>query len=93
MYAQLTKLVNDLKKLSTSIIFSAGDFNAKIGMSKRTETCMRQYSRGRRNDSGERLIGFCESNGKYICNSSFQHSAINISQPGHVKGKRKKQIQ
>ena len=78
MCTQPTKSVNDLKKL-TSIVFIAGDFNAKIGMSNGTETCMVQYSRGRRNDSGERLIDFCESNGKYICNSSFQHSAQHIT--------------
>ena len=69
MYIQLTDLVNNFKNLSTAVVFIGGDFNAKIGKSDGTETCIGKFSRGRRNNSGKSLIDFCESNEKFICNS------------------------
>ena len=77
-YSQLTKITNDLKQ-STSIIFTAGDFNSKVGKSEGYETCLGKWSRGTRNENGEKLIDFCESSNKFICNTAFQHQAKHIT--------------
>ena len=77
-YAQLSKITSDLKKLSTSIVFIAGDFNSIVGKSTNVENCLGKYTTGIRNENGSRLINFCENNNKFICNSAFK------KQPKHI---------
>lgn len=77
-YTQLSDLVNSFSNLSTAMTFVAGDFNAKIG--KRVdELCMGNFSRGRRNNSGEMCLNFCEMNQLFVCNSAFRHPARHIT--------------
>ena len=53
--------------------------NAKISKSTGRENCVGRWFRGRRNNSGQHLIDFCENNDKFICNSTFCHSAKHIT--------------
>ena len=68
-----------LKKLSTSITLIGGDFNAKVGKTNGIEKCIGKWSRGRTNNSGTKLIEFCEIKGQFITNSSFRHPARHIT--------------
>ena len=77
-YTQLSDLVNSFSNLSTSMTFVAGDFNAKIG-TRIDEQCMGHFSRGRRNNSGEMCLNFCEMNQLFVCNSAFRHPARHIT--------------
>ena len=79
MYVTLSELINNFKNLSTAIVYLAGDFNAKVGVSTGSESCLGKFSRGRRNNSGETLVNFCDSQGLFICNSAFQHPARHIT--------------
>ena len=79
MYVQLSDMINNFNNLSTSMVFIAGDLNAKVGKSTQIESCLGRFSRGRRNNSGESLVQFCEANGLFICNSAFQHPARHIT--------------
>ena len=79
LYANLNKLCDQFEKQSTSVTIIAGDFNAKVGKSNQTETCLGAWSRGKRNDSGSKLIQFCEERKKIIANSCFQHPAKHIT--------------
>jgi hypothetical protein len=56
-----------------------GDFNSKVGKQIGTETCIGNWSRGRRNKNGSSLVEFCEKNNKVIANSCFQHPARHIT--------------
>ena len=78
-YTDLTKTTTQLKKLSTSALFIAGDFNSKVGVKRDLETCIGSWSRGYRNENGQRLVDFCENNNKFVCNSVFQHKACHIT--------------
>ena len=62
-------------KMSTSSTTIAGDFNVKISIKNGSENCIGQCSRGRRNDSGFKLVEFYEMNNKAIVNSCFHHPA------------------
>ena len=64
-----------MDKISTSSTIIAGDFNTKIKKRNGSENCTDQCSRGRRNDSGFKLVEFCEMNNKVIVNSCFHHPA------------------
>ena len=56
------------------------DFNSKVGRKTGPESCIGQWSRGRRNQNGTNFVEFCnEKNGIFIANSSFQHPAKNIT--------------
>ena len=79
LYDNLNKLLSDFKKLSTKTVIITGDFNSQVGKSTGAETCLGKYSKGVRNNNGEALINFCESNGLFICNSAFQHPAKHIT--------------
>ena len=61
--------------MSTSSTTIAGDFNVKINKKNGSENCIGQCSRGRRNDSGFKLVEFYEMNNKAIVNSCFHHPA------------------
>ena len=52
MYQDIVNQMNILKKNKSSVIFIAGDFNAKVGKRRDDEECMGKYSAGERNDSG-----------------------------------------
>jgi hypothetical protein len=47
-----------------------GDFNAKVGEAQSSKH-MGKYGLGERNEAGERLIEFCESNELRITNTWF----------------------
>lgn len=68
-----------MDKISTSSTIIAGDFNAKIRKRNGSEHCIGQRSRGRRNDSGFKLVEFCKVNNKVIANICFQHPAKHIT--------------
>ncbi|MEE8289617.1 MAG: reverse transcriptase domain-containing protein [Nitrosomonadaceae bacterium] len=79
MYSQLSELVNNFKNLASSMFVITGDLNAKVGKYSGLEKCLGQFSRGRRNNSGETLVNFCDINDLYISNSSFNHPARHIT--------------
>ena len=79
MYSQLSNLVNNINNLSSSLLFIAGDLNAKVGMPTGLEKCLGKFSRGRRNNSGESLVNFCDMNNLFVSNSGFQHPARHIT--------------
>ena len=68
-----------MDKISASSTIIAGDFNTKIKKRNGSENCTDQCSRGRRNDSGFKLVEFCEVNNKVIVNSCFHHPAKPIT--------------
>lgn len=74
-YEKRNNTLKDLRKLSTSIVFIAGDFNAKVGKPENTETCIGRWTTGTRNNNGMKLVQFCENNKLHVCNSSFAHKA------------------
>ena len=57
----------------------AGDFNAKAGKRSGNEACLGRYSRGKRNNSGQTLIDFCNIHDLFISNSAFRHPARHIT--------------
>ena len=61
------------KKDTITVI--AGDFNAKVGQRIDGEECLGQFTRGRRNNNGQRLVEFCEENNLAVSNSLFKHRA------------------
>ncbi|GFR67803.1 craniofacial development protein 2-like [Elysia marginata] len=44
-------------------------------LSSKRETCLGKYSKGQRNDNGDRLIELCEDKKLFISNSAFNHPA------------------
>ena len=75
LYEKLNETVQNMSNSSSSILFIAGDFNAEVGKKEDMDMCLGRYSRGIRNDNGQQLINFCESNQLFVSNSSFQHPA------------------
>ena len=79
LYKQLEKLCKEMKK-STSTTIIAGDFNAKVGKrSSASEQSIGNWSRGIRNESGSKLVDFCEKEKRTIANTCFQHPARHIT--------------
>ena len=79
MYRDIDKLNNEFEKISTSVTIIAGDLNCKIGRKETYEKSIGSWSRGRRNESGSRLVEFCEMRKKIIANSCFKHRAKHIT--------------
>ena len=77
LYKNLDKLCKEFDKVLSSITMLAGDFNSKVG--RTTESCIGQWSRGRKNQNSINLLKFCEKNGKIIAKSSFEHPAKHIT--------------
>ena len=77
LYKNLDKLCKEFDKVLSSISMLAGDFNSEVG--RTTESCIGQWSRGRKNQNSINLLKFCEKNGKIIAKSSFQHPAKHIT--------------
>ena len=70
-YSQLEQTITNLG--SKTIIFVAGDFNAKIGKRNDEDTCVGKFSKGKRNNNGETLIELCEEKKLFVTNSAFNH--------------------
>ena len=79
LYKNLDTLCKEFNKAPSFITMLAGDFNGKVGRRTGPESCIGQWSRGRRNQNGTNLVEFCEKNGKFITNSSFQHLTKHIT--------------
>ena len=82
LYADLGDAVASIKNSSdtkTSLLLIAGDWNAKVGKSTGNEPCLGSWSRGRKNNSGQALIDFCNNHNLFITNSAFQHPARHIT--------------
>ena len=84
MYKDLGNLISELTK-AASLVLIAGDFNAKVGKHSGNEACLGQYSRGKRNNSGQLLIDFCNIHDLFISKSAFQHPARHITTWEFVK--------
>ena len=74
-YDQLSATIDSLK--DKSILFIAGDLNAKIGKLKEgdTYTCLGKFSKGKRNNNGQTLLELCEEKRLFVSNSAFNHLA------------------
>ena len=79
LYKNLDKLCKELDKVPSSITMLAGDFNRNIGRRTRSESCIGQWSRDRRNQNGTNLAELCEKNAKIFTNRCFQHHAKHIT--------------
>ena len=53
------------------VLFIIGDWNAKVG-SQETPGVIGQFGLGVRNETGQRLIVFCQENALVIANTLFQ---------------------
>ena len=72
----LKKLYEDLQDLleltpKKDVLFIIGDWNAKVG-SQETPGVIGQFGLGVRNETGQRLIVFCQENALVIANTLFQ---------------------
>ncbi|XP_030765286.1 craniofacial development protein 2-like [Sitophilus oryzae] len=72
-YAALSKVLTEIK-LSQEVLIM-GDLNARIGK-KEDSKVVGKHDEDVLNDSGERLIDFCELNGLCILNGFFPHKLI-----------------
>ena len=74
-YDQLSATIDSLE--NKSILFIAGDLNAKIGKLKEgnTYTCLGKFSKGKRKNSGQTLLELCEEKRLFVSNSAFNHLA------------------
>ena len=70
-YRQLSNTIDDLG--NKTLLFIAGDFNAKIGKGIQGDTCIGQFSKGLRNSNGHTLIELCEEKKLFVSNSAFDH--------------------
>ena len=77
-YQDLTRQLkmHDSKNITTIV---AGDFNAKVGQRGEGEECMGLFTRGRRNNNGQRLVEFCENYNLTVANSLFKHRACHTT--------------
>ena len=80
-YEQLNSVISEVDDSRTAMLILAGDWNAKVGKvsNENREQCVGNWSRGKRNRSGEKLVAFCTLNNLFIANSAFQHSARHIT--------------
>lgn len=76
LYTDLGNLISEFTK-AASLVLIAGDFNAKVGKRSGNEECLGRYSRGKRNNSGQTLVDFCNIHNLFI--SAFQHPARHIT--------------
>ena len=66
--------LQDLLELTPKkdVLFIIGDWNAKVE-SQETPGVTGKFGLGMQNESGQRLIEFCQENALVIANSLFQH--------------------
>ena len=67
--------LQDLLELTPQkdVLFIIGDWNAKIG-GQETPGVTGKFGLGVQNETGQRLIGFCQENALVIANTFFQHT-------------------
>ena len=67
------ELLQDLPELISKkdVFFIMGDWNAKVG-SQETPGITGKFGLGVQNESGQRLIEFCQENALFIANTLFQ---------------------
>ena len=89
-YTKLDETINSVGR--SSILILAGNFNAKVGHKQQTDyTCIGNYSKGKRNHNGEKLLELCDERGLFISNSAFNHpSRHTTTWTGHIRGKENK---
>ena len=77
-YDQLNATTYSLE--NKSILFIAGDFNAKIGKLKEgdTYTCLGKFSKGKRNNNWQTLLELCEEERLFV---SYTDTALLVTQP------------
>ena len=65
--------LQDLLELTPKkdVLFITGDWNAKVG-SQETPEVLGKFGLGIQNESGQRLIEFCQENALVIANTLFQ---------------------
>ena len=65
------------KYRSDSLVFIAGDFNARLGKKDRKFECLGSYPLVSKigNSSAEQLITLSEENNLFLCNTAFRHKA------------------
>ncbi|GFR84581.1 craniofacial development protein 2 [Elysia marginata] len=68
-YKDLTLTLDSIGK--NTILILAGDFNAKIGKRQKGDSCVGSFSKGIRNENGERHL--------FITNSAFNHASRHIT--------------
>ena len=56
-----------------TLLFIAGDFNAKIGKDKEGDTYIGRFSKGKRNSNGHTIIELREEKKLFVSNSAFDH--------------------
>ena len=76
IYNEIQKLFREYQR---ETILIAGDFNSKVGKKIDGENCLGNFSKGVRNDNGQRLVDFCIENKLFITNSSFKHPSRHIT--------------
>ena len=75
--AEVEQFYEDLKDLleltpSKDVLFIIGDWNAKVG-SQETPGVTGKLGLGLQNETGQRLMEFCQENTLVIANTLFQH--------------------
>ena len=68
---QFYENLQDLLELIPNVLFSIGDWNAKVG-SQETPGVTGRFGLGMWNEAGQRLIEFCQENALVIANTLFQ---------------------
>ena len=76
IYNEIEKII---RKNDKSNVIIAGDFNSKIGTRIEGENCCGHFSKGIRNENGQKLIDFCSENELFITNSAFKHPSRHIT--------------
>ena len=75
--AEAERFYEDLQDLleltpQKDVLFIIGDWNAKVG-SQETPGVTGKFGRGMLNETGQRLIEFCQENALVIANTLLQH--------------------
>ena len=70
-YSQLQRIKDSIKSKNQIIIM--GDFNAKVGQGASKEQGLGAHGIGKINESGEKLLGFCQANRMNILNTMFKN--------------------
>ena len=75
--------IQDLLELTPKkdVLFIIGDWNAKVG-SQETPGVTGKFGLGIQNETGQRLIEFCQENALVITNTLFQQHKRRLYTPG-----------
>jgi len=88
-YRSLQSVMNEIPRKDVVILM--GDWNTKIGKGEESET-VGKYGLGNRNDTGERLLEFCEENALFIANTFYKQPERRLYTWTSPDGKYKNQI-